>query len=258
METDKKIEAKKYDFTKNISKLSNVQEKLFSKVKNNVLYISFILYVVFVFLVFYLASSNTYGIFDKTYWYIAAFLLPLFGIAFLYFKAENIVKSSNILISAVIFVVLVVVYLLYLLTKSVGMSFKFFTGYFFGLLLCLIIVVGLAIFYKIFINSAKRFTGWTGFIIEFLFFIPCLIADYFDYIIKEYENTPNIIFILFIIEILLILAYLYLPGIISKYSIKDSILLRKTPLLLDKQTIINNNSVFIQDIKEIMNSQKNF
>lgn len=257
METDKRMreEAKKYDFTKNLSNLSNVQEKIFSKVKNNVLYISFILYVVFVFLVFFQASSNPYGIFDQKYWYIAAFLLPLFGIAYLYFKAENVLKARNILIAAVIFVVLFVGYLLYLLTKSMGLTFKFFTGYFFGLLLFLMIVVGLAIFYKIFMNSAMRFTGWTGFIVEFLFFIPCLITDYLDYIIKEYQNTPNVIFILFIIEILLILSYLYLPRILSQYTSKNSVLLRKTPLPLDGQTIINNNSVFIQDTREIMNSQ---
>jgi len=88
------------------------------------------------------------------------------------------------------------------------------------------ILIGLAIVFYFYSSYLKRQEGWGGFFVHFLFYVPCLILDFYNYIRRELELTTNVVYYLFITEIVLIFLYNYIPTIVSKLSLKEG-----TPLL---------------------------
>ena len=250
--------AKKYDLFGNIPKITNVKDDVVAMFKKNLIMWALFFYCIFVAITFYNAYNNSDKLFDQKYTYIATFLIPLIAIAFLYFKAENILKVQNAMILAVGGLVLFIFYMLSFYVKPMGIAFQSLTSYLFIILIFFMVIVGLAIFFKVFINSAKRMTGWTGFIMEFIFFLPCLLTDLLDYLRKEIDSTPNTIFILLIAEVCLVLAYVYLPYLINKQITKDSVMIRNTPVRIDGVKILKNNLIFIQDTQDALkiNGQK--
>jgi hypothetical protein len=90
--------------------------------------------------------------------------------------------------------------------------------YSFMILAILIGLVGLSILYKMNQTYIYNLTGITGFIVNFILFIPCLISDFVEYLYGEFATTPKIVYILFVIELILILLYLYLPKIMKQMN----------------------------------------
>lgn len=88
------------------------------------------------------------------------------------------------------------------------------------------ILIGLAIVFYFYSSYLKRQEGWGGFFVHFLFYVPCLILDFYNYIRRELELTTNVVYYLFITEVVLIFLYNYIPTIVSKLSLKQG-----TPLL---------------------------
>jgi hypothetical protein len=104
-------------------------------------------------------------------------------------------------------------------------------------------MVALAIAYKPLSEYTYGLTGWSKFIMELIFYIPCLILDFFEYLKGQYKITPNIVYILFVIEILLILLYIYIPKLLKlKLKSKGKTLLDK-PVFLNKEKIIGSSSI---------------
>jgi hypothetical protein len=99
-----------------------------------------------------------------------------------------------------------------------------------------IISVGLAIFFYLYSNYLKNRPGILGFIINFIFYIPCLIIDFFEYIQRELNMTSRTIYILFIIEIVMITALFTFPLIYQKHFkvgvdlLPGSLFLNKNPV----------------------------
>lgn len=102
-------------------------------------------------------------------------------------------------------------------------------------------LVGLAIFFYMFSNQLKSQTGWFGFIVNLLFYIPCLLIDFTKYLEKEFQTTTHVIYILFIIEIVLILLYIYLSTFVNYIVTKDNIPLLEKAAFLDNELIIANS-----------------
>ena len=93
--------------------------------------------------------------------------------------------------------------------------------------------VALAIVFYFYSNYLKTTQGWTGFFVHLIFYIPCLIIDFYNYIKREFELTTNVVYYLFMTEIILILLYKYVPILISKVSLKQSIPLLEDTAFLD-------------------------
>jgi hypothetical protein len=77
-------------------------------------------------------------------------------------------------------------------------------------------LVALAIIYNGAVRYLSNTTGITGFLINLLFFLPCLINDFAEYVKNEFALTPPVVYILFGFEMLLILiiaAISYIPKI---------------------------------------------
>jgi hypothetical protein len=165
---------------------------------------------------------------------------------------ENFEKPNHlyIIVGAFVFFVFLVVFKF--------SSFQFFlVKVLIYLFLASIILVLLAIVYQVSNNYLQKQSGWLGFIIKFIFYIPCVITDFFKYILNEYNSTSTIVFVLFILEILIILAYFYFPKIVDYFMHFYSVPLLKEPVPLNKQTILNFPSNIYSYYDRIQLLQKN-
>jgi hypothetical protein len=97
----------------------------------------------------------------------------------------------------------------------------------------LTILVGLAIVFYFYSNYLKTKEGWGGFFIHLIFYVPCLILDVYNYIRRELELTTNVVYYLFLTEVVLIFIYNYLPTIISKIALKQGVPLLEGSAFLD-------------------------
>lgn len=118
-------------------------------------------------------------------------------------------------------------------------SIKISTSFFFIIPLLFFILIGLALTYKFFLMYLKKQKGIFGFIINIIFYIPCLFNDFIEFFKKQYNITTNTFIILFILEIGLIISYFYLNKIFDDIKNNNSIL--RDPLDLNKKYIISDN-----------------
>jgi hypothetical protein len=128
-----------------------------------------------------------------------------------------------------------------------------YTGNALKIILLLLILVGLAIGFKIFKSTLQNLQGWPGFFSNLLFYIPCMLSDGLEYILQQYRITPNIVFILLIIEMVLLLLYMYIPSWIHRFVKKSSIVLQHTPVYLNVEHQVGNSSMFL--LKPIIDSK---
>lgn len=134
-------------------------------------------------------------------------------------------------------------YFLYNYINSLTKIFGVIANIIFIVLLFSIAFVGLTIVYELMKQKIRNMKGISGFIINFLFFIPCLIDDLITYLKEQYSITPSVVFILLSIELALIFGYFFF----RRYSLKitnpsTSIQLLKDGVFLNKSVNISNNS----------------
>ena len=84
------------------------------------------------------------------------------------------------------------------------------------LLLLLAFILSLSIFFNLFIQDKSYLQkGFAGFILYFLFYIPCLFSDYLTYSLQEFNSTPLVVFVLIVLEVIVLILFFYLPKLIS-------------------------------------------
>jgi hypothetical protein len=117
------------------------------------------------------------------------------------------------------------------------------TGYILNILLAGIVLYGLATYQVIFSDYLRKIGGWTGFIINLIFAIPCYLSNMVRYALQEYATTPRVVAVLLAIEILLILAYVYLPKLIEKTQamLVPGIPIQKDIVYLNRKVVLPNN-----------------
>jgi len=165
--------------------------------------------------------------FEKSPWfYVLIIVVPLlFSIGYTYSKelmemfttffswGATMASPKNVLIALVAFGVLWGISKVPISAEGI-----YIAEYSFMILAILIGLVGLSILYKMNQTYIYNLTGITGFIVNFILFIPCLISDFVEYLYGEFATTPKIVYILFVIELILILLYLYLPKIMKQMN----------------------------------------
>lgn len=132
---------------------------------------------------------------------------------------------------------------------TLGILFTIYTGIYISqyetaaysmyILSILIILIGMAILFNVFINFFKSLKGIAGLFVNIIFFLPCLLTDFVSYITNEYKSTPNKVLTLFGIELILLLLYLYLPEFLTKISVKDGVSVLEKYVYLNEETIIS-------------------
>lgn len=127
------------------------------------------------------------------------------------------------------------------------------------LLPIIFVLLGLGVVYNIFfkVNENEQFkieeNEQEPFLKTILFYIPCLIVDSIDFLIKDVENMPSSTYILLgIMLVLFIVSYIVPFFKTSKRSYRNSILLLKGPVEIEKEILYLNQN----DLKEKIIAEK--
>jgi hypothetical protein len=161
---------------------------------------------------------------NRMYLYIFSIILPIIGILF-YIKNEYLNATINAAWYIAVFLgimlagfVLITLYN-YLPNDS---NTYILVNFLIFILVAMILFVGLSIIYNMGNDYFSKQTGMTAFYIQMLFYIPCLIIDFVKYAFKDFSTTPNIVFVLFVAEILLVLVYIYGPDVSNMMVLENS------------------------------------
>ena len=223
------------DFIINIKKYFQMNEIL-----PNLFFISlFIFMIVIGYIIFFL---NPYNILDYVMYPVIVLYMLITGfiLFFILFKTKESVKSYNIKLDLFLYsinfgkIILFIVgiflafYICYglfisLITKSIKFSFLFTLTV---VLLLLSIINSYTNMYETNLGNNE----YLNFIKDLVFYIPCLITDFVDFIIKDYKETPSTVIILLIILIIICIIYFAYNNI----SIPNN-----TIVLIDKPVYLN-------------------
>jgi hypothetical protein len=89
-------------------------------------------------------------------------------------------------------------------------------------------IIALSIIFYFYSNYLKTVGGWKGWIVNLLFYVPCLVLDFISYIKREIGLTSHLVYYLFLLELVAALLYIYIPKIVNKATASEG-----TPLLAD-------------------------
>ena len=152
--------------------------------------IALALFIIFSIGVLYIANKDTNASLSMQYFYLGLLLIPLiiiFGAILQLWTSDNIGSDLMFLLGTISIIIgLVFIY------THIGSKYLNIISNIFGVLLLLIILVGLTIFSAIFLNNAKKSSSWLGFIVNFIFYIPCLLSDFVSYLSREYIVSDSI------------------------------------------------------------------
>ena len=125
-----------------------------------------------------------------------------------------------------------------------------------------IVLFGLALIYSITkktVQGLQNEYSWSGFIIKFIFFIPCMIFDFLVYLANQFNATPNIVFILLIIELVLIILFISSPYLLNfLLNVKSTFLLPDATFLTIKNLLSDSNPMLLDNRKGEDNIRNNF
>ena len=207
---------------------------------------AFALFIIFTVLFFYY-SKNRMKFSMETFLFTFSIIIPL---SLLYYFVSPYASKlgegapgneKNIMIICIGLTIFALV-ITYVSTKLTYRDLLM-AGYVAIFLFALMVIIGLAIVFLMFSMYLKQTKGWLGFFVHLIFYIPCLFIDLVQYIKGEIKSTANLIYILFIIEILLVLSYIYIPKFVSKMLKQNGISILSDSRFLNKEYIITSNEL---------------
>jgi hypothetical protein len=106
-------------------------------------------------------------------------------------------------------------------------------------LLTLIILNGMGIIYNKFIVGALKSYGWYSFLIQLIFYLPCVLYDFWLSILEDFKLTWVGTYIILFIEVLFIILYICMPYIVDSITgFDNAVHLLDTPFFLDKDEYV--------------------
>lgn len=173
-------------------------------------------------------------------------------------KSELSNYPALIAVSSGVAVILAIVYF-----WNINIIQSFITSRFFSWSLGIAIVIfGLVFIYsfaKKTIQGLQNEYSWSGFIIQFFFFIPCMIYDFFVYLANQFNATPNFIFVFFIIELVLITLFVSSPYLLNYFlNVKSTFLLSDAVFLTHKNLLSDSNPMLLDNHLNEDNIRNNF
>ena len=204
--------------------------------KENLRLLALLLLTIVAILIISLASKDTSSIYNSTLLYTILILIFVF-IVFIYIinTFDNKSKGYIYIFSIIVFFSIIGIFTAY----SVGLVNLLTNNYVTNFLLILVVLIGLSIFYFLFLEKFATRPGWTSFIIKFLFYIPCVFTDGIRYLIQDFSTTSSFILKLLFIQLVLIITYLYFYPRLKSSVYDNGIVLLKNPLSLNKEIRID-------------------
>lgn len=236
-----------------------------NNIYKNSLFFVFILYFI---LIFNVINSDSNSLSESNnVLYLVAIIVPL--LLFTYFIVSTM-KDNRYLALLIIMTVVVLVVLFRSQLPSFERFLREFANSFtdvtelpplskewsFGiavttkLLLLCISLLFITLIFNVFFENSYRQKSKTSIFLYAVFFIPCLISDYFKYLFNELKTTPKIVYTLLFIEIVLILLYIYLPKLFTKILFRKSNRIISDPIFLNKKVVVANADVFYNNTAE--------
>jgi len=201
--------------------------------------------IAIIIIILYNAAYDPKSLTTNTYAYLLTIIIP---ILFAFSYAVPILSSDNGSgygkLAGIIMAVIMIFAAVYFYINMNSVAFEV-TAYLSGFIILTIILVGLALSFYMLSNYLKSFTGIPGFIIYFIFYIPCLIIDFSKYILKEFQMTSKVVYVLFFIELLLILLYIYVPKLVNAIDKKDGTVLLDNGAFLDMPKSIGSSNLLL-------------
>jgi hypothetical protein len=194
-------------------------------------------------IILYYASFDPKALTTNAFTYAISIIVPLIFVLTVVIPYSSAQGGSNKLLIVGLVMGFFTAVLYFYANMSKG-SFQTM-NYAIGVLTVLTVLVGLSIFFYIFSNYLKSLSGWIGFIVYFIFYIPCLLIDFTKYILKEFELTTNAVYVLFSIELILIVIYLYIPTVVGYLTTSNGLVLLKEGAFLNIQQVIGNSQMSI-------------
>lgn len=183
-----------------------------------------------------------------------------FFVCSMFFSNKSEFSNYPALITASI-AVLVILALVYFWNVNIIQSFitSKIINWLFGIT---IVLFGFAFIYSLAqrtIRGLQNEYSWTGFIVQFIFFIPCMIYDLVVYLANQFHATPNVVFILFVIELVLITLFVSLPYLFNfLLNVKSTFLLSDAAFLTHKNLLSDSNPMLLDNRDGENNIRNNF
>ena len=211
--------------------------------ETKILYKYGLLYAVIfaVIIIMYYAAFDPTALSSSTFTYAMMIIVPL--IIVLYIVTPFSIKQGS---GATMFIIGTVVTffvaLMYFYMKATPSTYELM-NYIVIIILIAIAIIGLAIIFYILGNYLKSLTGWTGFMVYFIFYLPCLFIDFVKYIMNEFKMTANPIFVILIIELIVVLLYFYLPAIVHSINKSTNKALLPGSAFLDIRQVVGSSEM---------------
>lgn len=175
-----------------------------------------------VIILLYVLLANSINInFVKSNYNTIVMLSLLFATIFIvYAVTSNFLKKmntgSNQLIAGTLALVWGVLFYQNYLELSYETSRMIRIGYF--SLIVLTILIGLTIAFSLFGNYLRSLDGILGFVAYFIFYIPCMLYDLFQSIMKELKMTSKEVYVLYVIEAVLFFMLFYFHPMVKSIA----------------------------------------
>lgn len=168
---------------------------------------------------FFKFNNNIQKFSISNYLYLLFVIIIPFILFYLFSNTNDNGSSTPIQFKSMlfsgIFIMLIIVGCSYLYSKVTIQNIVMAT-YVLAITLGIIILLSLSILFTIISTHLRSYTGWTGIFIRLLFYIPCLLIDFTEYMKQQFKITTNTTYILFITELVFIIFYLYFPKLANK------------------------------------------
>lgn len=228
-------------------------------------YIVMTVFIIFFILALTMMANDNRTQFSRTNIYILVILVPFIFALYGYYANPASNMSSQIfnpltigIVCGLIMILIITGVIYYISTLNSITSFYVLYGL--VALLIAIVIIGLAIFFNVFMNQIKQIPGTLGYIIHLILYIPCLVNDYAKYLLGEIGATPMVVYVLFFIELILLLMFFYGPILWKKTLGHNGAVIVQEPLFLYTKQIIASSDVSLMpdaDNPGINNSVEN-
>jgi len=216
-------------------------------VPNLIFYIVFFIIIAIFTFIFYKFNNSIEKFSLSNYLYLLFVLVIPFILFYLFSNSANNGSSEPIhfktMLFSGIFIMLVLIACSYVYTNLTPQNIVLGT-YVLTIILGIIILLTLSILFTIINTQLRSYTGWGGIFIRLLFYLPCLLIDFVEYMKQQFKLTTNTTYILFITELILIIFYLYFPKLATKVLSGTN----GTPILSDSRFLTHEYSLNINNM----------
>jgi hypothetical protein len=220
--------------------------KTIYKEPNYIFFLEILEYIIFIIILY---KYNPFSIPDK-YANILTLLAALIYVLLFFFLRENIklglvegqgepgfLKKALSTLGIFLLSVLVIKFIVSFIANGNLLGL-------FKIGLALLIIIGaLALaymFFKPLFQKAQQAPKGSvmAFFFKFVLYLPCLLIAFVDYIKNEYHITTKPVWLLLLVEVILIVLWVIIPLILTRYATRNGIQLVKEPQFLAKESIL--------------------